>query len=445
MYDATPVITSVIPAAVAPGASSAITISGTNFGPQLGSLEFCVHGASPCDGTAAIQYSICAGCWMDQQIIVTITTAPNASGPYDVQVVSAGEFPASLGGTGFVPEPGGQSSSQSNRGTLSAPNIVVSSNGTPISPGATVTIGATPTMPSISATAASGASPGDTVIFSLGATTPYGSQDNYGYPVGPQSPQAANQYTFAVPTSPFYGGQISINWIYDGVNQSPFTFNIAGTNPLTSAVQTFITSSGGPWFTQNIGNHESGLAQFVSSGTNTGLPMHDSANGYGIMQLTNPAPTEDQKWNWQSNITAAIQQLGSSSAYTFWRNQVSQWIQYNTNSAGQQVPPPNDQPESQYCTFTLSPNSQGTGTVPYTGSNANTYWFGDALLMKQYAGVGSTGLNYLTWQNNPNVLAPNQIPYWSELQANFSGSNGAADIVYQFCTCLPGASCQHTG
>ncbi len=35
-------------------------------------------------------------------------------------------------------------------------------------------------------------------------------------------------------------------------------------------------------------------------------PIKSFDNGYGMCQLTNPAPTFDQVWNWKMNVEAAL-------------------------------------------------------------------------------------------------------------------------------------------
>ncbi len=131
-------------------------------------------------------------------------------------------------------------------------------------------------------------------------------------------------------------------------------------------------------------------------------------------------------------------------AYPFWIRQVKQWQLYNANpqNLGTPVAGPPDQGEGSTaasCTFTLSP-SQSTYTVPYTGGVPNTYWFGDAILIKQYGGTstknGNTD-NYVSWLNTN----PNAIPSWLFAKPNSVSS----DVVYEVCTCASSDTCQHIG
>ena len=326
---------------------------------------------------------------------------------------------------------------------LSAPKEIAS--------GDTVDILTSPEMPAITARLA-GASSSDTISFQMDASDAYG--DDYKYPSSGPAVLPANQ-AFSVPKSPFYGGKITITWTYNGEAQDPFQFNILGIpNPdPAGVVQPYIQGLGGaPWMTLNIGIHENGLKQFVESGANLGLPGHDAAGGYGIMQLTNPAPTTDEKWNWQSNIARVVRHLRETDAYGFWRRQVKLWSDHNMMPGVRPIPPPNDQPESSNCTFTLSPASGATlytqnppYSVPYPDPNHFTDWFGDAIMMKAYAGLGSVaaggGRNYIRWIESPPPA------HWSEQQSNKDSlGHGTDDIVYQFCTCKAlSGGCQHSG
>ena len=129
-------------------------------------------------------------------------------------------------------------------------------------------------------------------------------------------------------------------------------------------------------------------------------------------------------------------------AYAFWTRQVLQWSQNSADliRMGQSpIPGPNDQAESQYCAFTLSPaggNALTPGapfTVPYSGPNPNTYWFGDAIAMKRYAGAPNG--NYIFF------VGTGRDGKWVEVQNNTLYT----DIVYEFCRCRTLDTCQNSG
>jgi len=73
-----------------------------------------------------------------------------------------------------------------------------------------------------------------------------------------------------------------------------------------------MTTSGGPWFTAEYWKHtKAALTQFVPSGTNArGLSKFDPhRHRVWDHALTKRPPTEDQKWNWQSNVVGGVQLL----------------------------------------------------------------------------------------------------------------------------------------
>jgi hypothetical protein len=83
----------------------------------------------------------------------------------------------------------------------------------------------------------------------------------------------------------------------DTVNGQPIT--IVGTNPtaasITAAVQRAIL--------RQMIRHESAQRQFVGA---CPLFSGDNLGGVGLFQITNPAPTDDEVWNWRANIAAGI-------------------------------------------------------------------------------------------------------------------------------------------
>jgi hypothetical protein len=91
------------------------------------------------------------------------------------------------------------------------------------------------------------------------------------------------------------------------------------------------------------------------------------------------------------------------------------------------APPPADQQESAACTFTLALDSNGNATQ--TTGRSNTYWFGDAILIKQYNGADH---NYISWNSTT----------WGFNKANTKSTNYVGDV----CTCTnqSGAGCQHS-
>jgi hypothetical protein len=228
---------------------------------------------------------------------------------------------------------------------------------------------------------------------------------------------------------------------------------IRGQNPDFTTALSALTAS--PfWFAPNIAIYESNLSQFCDVGNRTGnqyclssanlfLPIFGPPGGYGMMQL-DPPPSWDDIWNWRTNIADGnnlLQTLagpqadaGGGQAYPFWIRQVRQWQANNLirrDNNQPLVPAPDPQQES-VCTFTVSrpgdpvlAQTMGLST-PNTGL-ANTYWFGDAILMKQYAGAPANYISWLTGTTEWKFNKPNSV---------------SSNIVQAFCSCgSPGSGC----
>jgi hypothetical protein len=313
--------------------------------------------------------------------------------------------------------------------TNCSPNLYVANNGSQISAGQGVSITSAPQMPAISVSLVAPvpcALPTGTAAFGLSTSYPGGS---YSWPSPPPEYLTASQ-PVSLPASPFYGGYATINWTYNGASMPPFNFTIQGGQLDTSAVQGFL---GGGW-ASNIGMHESGLQQFALDGNNNWMPIKDYAGGFGIMQLTNPAPTVDQQWNWQSNATVGQALLATdlANALNFYSNQIGQWNAWNNNNPGSYVPPEYDYWAGGCCVFSM----RGTGTTTYDV----------AIGLKRYA-AGYIGGNFLSWNLTPGQ-GINQ--YWlCQPSYSYTNANGQLvvvdDIVYQFASCDSASDCQHSG
>ncbi len=118
-----------------------------------------------------------------------------------------------------------------------------------------------------------------------------------------------------------YGGKATLSATISGV---VFTnsFHVRGWNPSEADVETEIGDD--PFFAKAIARHESGTQdnrtylQFNETGTlgtdyqtdlkNTPNRSSDLV-GWGIYQLSIPAPTVDEVWSWRSNVSAGLQRL----------------------------------------------------------------------------------------------------------------------------------------
>ncbi len=102
---------------------------------------------------------------------------------------------------------------------------------------------------------------------------------------------------------------------------------ILATNPTRAAIQTQIADD----ILQRIACHESGQIQFDAAPGATSLcPLWsgDNLGGAGIFQITSPAPTSAQVWNWTANVAAGRAKLESGRQAA--RNYRSQILQSHT-------------------------------------------------------------------------------------------------------------------
>ena len=95
-------------------------------------------------------------------------------------------------------------------------------------------------------------------------------------------------------------------------------FYIRGTNPGSSSVEAMF--AGSPWYAKYIARWECGYnetyKQFNTSGVlgpapenYRGCPNWGAPNGWGIMQLDEPAATAQQLWDWRANVREGLARL----------------------------------------------------------------------------------------------------------------------------------------
>jgi len=77
---------------------------------------------------------------------------------------------------------------------------------------------------------------------------------------------------------------------------------IIGKNPTAAEVTTFLNTKPDGGGFDKILTKESKALHF----NEVGEPIKSHDNGYGIAQLTNPAPSFDQAWNWKLNIEGGL-------------------------------------------------------------------------------------------------------------------------------------------
>ncbi|MGF6093173.1 hypothetical protein [Pseudomonas sp. 18173] len=81
---------------------------------------------------------------------------------------------------------------------------------------------------------------------------------------------------------------------------------INGQNPTVESIATYIATLDDMTGFEKLLKQETGSKHFINF---DGEPIAAFDKGYGITQMTNPAPTYEQVWNWKANI------LGGSSVY----------------------------------------------------------------------------------------------------------------------------------
>jgi hypothetical protein len=116
-------------------------------------------------------------------------------------------------------------------------------------------------------------------------------------------------------TEDYVGGITIIEAFDNKKNRNFFSFQIRARNPSNEEVHNYIGDS--PWYAKAIAKHESGqqnnqyYCQFNEIGTlgqNYISDIKYTPNrssdkiGWGIFQITLPAPTHTELWNWKKNI-----------------------------------------------------------------------------------------------------------------------------------------------
>ena len=151
------------------------------------------------------------------------------------------------------------------------------------------TITSTPTWPSI--------------IFTTDATGPHTWQWSIKWNTFTKTGTAstsANEWD-AGPAISDLGGTLTVRAIA-GTKQATINVVVKGTNPSELEVKTFLlTKPNSAGFDKIIG-HEAKFKHF----NNLNQPIKSFDNGYGMCQLTTPAPTFAQIWNWKLNVEGGL-------------------------------------------------------------------------------------------------------------------------------------------
>ncbi len=106
-----------------------------------------------------------------------------------------------------------------------------------------------------------------------------------------------------------FGGTLTVTAIA-GKETASFAGKITGTNPTAQQVTTYLQTKPNSTGFDSILQHETKARHFNAQGE----PVRSFDNGYGMAQLTNPAPTYEQVWNWKLNIDAGLLLFGQKRA-----------------------------------------------------------------------------------------------------------------------------------
>jgi hypothetical protein len=98
-----------------------------------------------------------------------------------------------------------------------------------------------------------------------------------------------------------YGGTLTVT-AKAGNDAATMAVTITGTNPSSAELAQFLATIANSSGFDKILQHETRCCHFDK----TGNPVKSFDNGYGMSQLTTPAPTFPQIWNWQNNVQAGL-------------------------------------------------------------------------------------------------------------------------------------------
>jgi len=175
-----------------------------------------------------------------------------------------------------------------------------------------------PQMPDITVTAAmQGSRLPDNAVFEWSATlefksshAPNGGTHNTRHP--DIAPQTGPNPSWRIPFTKVSGGELIVQVVMRAGSRSEREskkWKIVGSNPTSAAIRIFFngiaangTEAKRTAF-RKLMRHESDLRQFLSSNY-WPLYSEDGKGGVGLCQLTDPAPTDEQTWDWQENVRA---------------------------------------------------------------------------------------------------------------------------------------------
>jgi len=110
------------------------------------------------------------------------------------------------------------------------------------------------------------------------------------------------------------GGTLTVR-AQAGAESANIAVTIAGTNPSPAEVSAYLATLADSAGFDKIIAHETRYQHFTSRNE----PVRSFDSGYGMCQLTTPAPTFEQAWNWKANVDGGLklfaQKRASAVAY----------------------------------------------------------------------------------------------------------------------------------
>jgi hypothetical protein len=106
-----------------------------------------------------------------------------------------------------------------------------------------------------------------------------------------------------------FGGALTVRAI-SGQESASVTVRLVGANPTAEQVAAYLAEQPGSDGFVRILQHETGCRHFTSQGE----PIRSLDSGYGICQLTRPAPSFDRIWNWKRNVDAGLKLFAAKRA-----------------------------------------------------------------------------------------------------------------------------------
>jgi hypothetical protein len=97
------------------------------------------------------------------------------------------------------------------------------------------------------------------------------------------------------------GGTLTVN-VSAGDASASATVHIVGTNPTEADVVTYLSATPASDGFDRIIKHETKFRHFGANDE----PKKSFDKGYGMCQLTTPAPTFEQAWNWKLNVNGGL-------------------------------------------------------------------------------------------------------------------------------------------